>query len=92
MKKKWIKEINCSASNWFIFNELPTYLKSEILFLEVKKESIQCLESSTEYHLPKTLFPFHERENLGKIKYLIKEHIIVSLNNFPRLLYFLLFH
>lgn len=40
----------------------------------------------------KDIISFHERENLGKIKYLIKEHIIVSLNNFPRLLYFLLFH
>lgn len=40
----------------------------------------------------KDIISFHERENPGKIKYLIKEHIIVSLNNFPRLLYFFLFH
>lgn len=31
------------------------------------------------------IISFHEIENLGKIKYLIKEHIIVSLNNFPKL-------
>jgi len=29
MKKKWIKEINCCASNWFIFNELTTILNQK---------------------------------------------------------------
>lgn len=29
MKKKWIKEINFCASDWFIFNELTTILNQK---------------------------------------------------------------